>query len=138
MTQACYSCVIASQADIMAPPAPTQDSRIVKKLLPHAPGTKRLTERFGNALVCVRYRIDAGTQRRYTTVELVVAESALPPSATADVFVRIGYGELKLREQVKNAGGQWHPDRKLWRLPRLQARALGLLKRIPKPTQQPA
>ena len=123
----------------MAPTAPTQNSRIVKKLLPHAPGTKRLTERFGNALVCVRYRIDERAQRRYTTVELVVAASALPrPPAGADVFVHIAYDEIELRKKVKSAGGQWHPEHKLWRLPRTEAKALGLLTRIVDPAQEPA
>lgn len=112
----------------MARTAPSQDSRIVKKLLPHAPGTKRLTERFGAALVCVRYRIDERAHKRYTTVELVVAESAV----AADVFLRIAYDEIELRQKVKSVGGQWYPNHKLWRVPRTQARALGLLNRVEK------
>jgi hypothetical protein len=117
---------------------PSRESRIVKKLPPGAPGTKRLAERFGNALVCVRYRIDEQARRRYTTVELVVADGALPAPPPANVFVRIAYGETELRQKVKSAGGQWHPERKLWRLPRAKARTLGLMRRIEKCPQEPA
>lgn len=46
----------------------------IKRLPPGAPGTKRLVERFGNALVCVRYRHDPQLNRRLTTVELIIDE----------------------------------------------------------------
>lgn len=112
---------------------PPQDSRIVKKLAPQAPGAKRLAERFGDALVCVRYRVDAAAGRRYTTVELVVAEGRLPQRTTREVFIRVAYGEAEVRRQVKAAGGSWDALRKLWRLPQAEARSLGLLDRIVKP-----
>ncbi|MGE5467414.1 MAG: hypothetical protein ACM3Y9_08325 [Ignavibacteria bacterium] len=109
---------------------PSRDSRIAKKLLPGAPGTKKLVERFGARLVCVRYRIDQQAQRRFTTVELVVADAPMAKREGGDVFVRVAYEEEDLRKQVKAAGGEWHPTRKLWRLPKTKARALGLLTRI--------
>ena len=110
------------------PASSPRDSRIVKKLAPHAPGAKRLAERFGAALVCVRYRVDA--DRRYTTVELVVAEGRLPQRAPREVFVRVAYHEAEIRRQVKAAGGSWDAARKLWRLTQTAARTLGLLGRI--------
>lgn len=114
----------------MTQSAAPRSSRVVKKLLPHAPGTKRLSERFGDELVCVRYRIDAQSQRRYTTVELVVASGPLPPPLPAEVYVRVAYEEVELRKKVKAAGGQWCQERKLWRMPRVSARRLGLLRRV--------
>ena len=50
-------------------------------LRPGDRGTHRLAERYGKRLVCVRYRYDAGAGRRYTTVELIVAEAAWQPRA---------------------------------------------------------
>lgn len=65
------------------------NSRIIKKLLPNSPGAKRLSDRFGSALVCVRYRLDQTAGRRYTTVEIVVDSAAIVQ--TGDVHVRVGY-----------------------------------------------
>lgn len=39
--------------------------------------TRKLVARFGKRLVRVRYRYDAEQRKRYTTVELIVAESRL-------------------------------------------------------------
>jgi hypothetical protein len=48
-------------------------------LRPGQNGTRKLAERFGKRLVRVRYRYDETLRRRYTTVELIVAESAWTP-----------------------------------------------------------
>lgn len=101
-------------------------SVVLKKLSPGAPGTRRLSERYGNALVCVRYREDVQTGRRLTTVELVVESRPLPPPAG----VRIAYGETELRRKVKAAGGVWDAECKLWRLPKSTIRRLNLTQRI--------
>ena len=44
-------------------------------LEPGANGTKRLVERYGERLVCVRYRYDAERRRRIKTVELIEEEA---------------------------------------------------------------
>jgi len=104
-------------------------------------GTKKLVQRFGDRLICVRYRYDASQAKRFTTVELVVEEAPwhpVMPSGTgrpADdspqpVAVRVGYREQALREQVKAAGGRWDADKRLWQLPLGRVRALGLVDRI--------
>ncbi|MGE4520628.1 MAG: hypothetical protein AB7E04_14095 [Desulfobacteraceae bacterium] len=41
-------------------------------LKPGQRGTKRLSEKYGDQLVCVRYRYDDATKKRYKTVELIV------------------------------------------------------------------
>jgi hypothetical protein len=46
--------------------------RVVKKLSPAQPGAIKLGRRYGDALLCVRYRHDNNNQYRYTTVELIV------------------------------------------------------------------
>jgi hypothetical protein len=41
------------------------------KLNPGQRGTKKLVANYGDRLVCVRYRYDEQTKRRYKTVELI-------------------------------------------------------------------
>lgn len=99
---------------------------VLKKLEPGAAGTKRLAARFGNALICVRYRDDPARGRRLTTVELIVEERPLP----GPLAVRIGYDEMALRSQARAAGGWWDRQRKLWLLPRAAVRKLKLDNRV--------
>ena len=44
-------------------------------LRPGQKGTKKLVTRFGDRLICVRYRYDTTRGKRFTTVELIVDES---------------------------------------------------------------
>lgn len=106
-------------------PGTNPGGNVIKKLAPSAAGAKRLTERYGDSLICVRYRDDAATGMRLTTVELVVDARPLP----APTGVRIAYGEVDLRNRIKAAGGVWDAEQKLWRLPKSTIRKLKLEKR---------
>ncbi len=71
--------------------------------------------------MCVHYRYDAQWKKRFKTVELIGAEREWEPppprfAADAMVGVRVGFAEVELREQVKQAGGKWHRSRKVWEL----------------------
>lgn len=48
--------------------------RLVRR--PGQHGTRAYVEQYGDRLVCVRYRYDEGTRRRYKTVEIIVEEGA--------------------------------------------------------------
>lgn len=116
-----------------------QQTGISKKLSPGQPGTKRYMRQFGAALVCVRYRTHPETATRYTTVEIVVDEKQRPKSVlpggieeTTPVAVTVAFGETDLRQRVKQAGGKWDQERKIWLLPYGIARKLGLHGRIRK------
>lgn len=106
------------------------------KLRPGMRGTKKLTTKYGDRLVCVRYRYDEAQGKRYKTVELIEAEAAWAPRATRHILpativeVRIDYTEDELRQKAKAAGGRWNPDRKVWELRYDQATRLNLLDRI--------
>lgn len=100
----------------------------IKRLKPGAPGTKRLVERFGDALLCVRYRYDPQRNCRLTTVELIVEERPEKPEKTA--WIRVSYNETELRLRVKEAGGVWHPERKLWLVALKKIKALKLETRM--------
>lgn len=48
--------------------------RARRKLLPGQPGTKKLVEKYGANLVCIRYRYDSESKRKIKTVELIEDE----------------------------------------------------------------
>ena len=97
-------------------------------------GSKRYTREYGDQLVCVRYRYDKRRQKRLTTVELIVDEQDWVQGITIPsdkiVPLRIAYGEIELREKVKEAGGYWDSKNKCWKLSYRLVYALGLEKRI--------
>jgi len=112
---------------------------VVKTLSPGSPGTKRFTEKYGERLVCVRYRVDKARKQRLTTIEVIVSRKDDPggyypdlsePHPNRVVHLRIDYAEHQLRESVKHEGGQWDPKTRLWRLRRHKAARLGLQDRI--------
>lgn len=113
---------------------------VIKRLRPGQPGTKRLQRQFGDRLLFVRYRHDAKSDRRFTTVELIIDEGPratrtplerrLFPRPNQRVHVRIGYDETGLRSKVKAAGGTWDPKRHAWILPYAVAADLRLADRI--------
>ncbi|HEX5091837.1 MAG TPA: hypothetical protein VFV84_04015 [Burkholderiales bacterium] len=108
-------------------------------LRPGERGTRKLAARFGERLVCVRYRYDPATCKRYTTVELIVAEAPWSPrtrkprrSRPADemVYVRVGYAEEALRAKMKALGAIWRPRVRVWELPWGVVQGLGIEDRV--------
>lgn len=98
-------------------------------LAPGANGTKKLLARYGERLVCVRYRYDRERGRRIKTVELIEEEA--PWIATASVYLlKIGFEETALREKVKTAGARWNSERKLWMVTGAVVRRLVLEARV--------
>ena len=53
-------------------------------LKPGQEGTKRLVEKYGDALVCIRFRYDVKNGKRLKTVELIV--DRLDTTSTAICF----------------------------------------------------
>ena len=52
------------------------------------------------------------------------------PDPDEVVEVRIGFGEVGLRQRVKAMGGWWNPRRKVWALPRYRVVQLRIEERI--------
>ena len=104
--------------------------RVSKKLLPGQPGALKLTRKHGDALVCVRYRVDADGLHRYTTVELIVDCVPIVKRIDRIVGVRVGCEETTLQSAVKGSGATWDKPAKLWRMPYSVALGLGLQDRI--------
>jgi hypothetical protein len=109
--------------------------RTLLHLKPGQKGTKQLLAQYGDRLVCVRYRYDAQRKKRFKTVELIVVERDWDPPAphfadAAMVGVRVGFAEVELRQQVKQAGGTWNGSRKVGEMRYGQVVALKLEARI--------
>lgn len=89
-------------------------------LKPGQPGTRRLVERYGDALLCVRYRYDDIRDMRIKTVEIIVEERpgrAAPRLRDTDpVLVQVPYTMKALRDRLKSVGAKWDPGEKLWRV----------------------
>lgn len=91
-------------------------------LKPGQNGTKRLVDQYGDALVCVRYRYDAKTNKQYKTVEIIVSECEWkpPPAKYPDgelVPLKIGIHETALQAQARAVGGRWDKDQRVWFVP---------------------
>ena len=103
-------------------------------LLPGTNGTKGLLKKYGDQLVCVRYRYDSKRHKRYKTIELIVEEKDWFPGTVSypekRIFIKIGFGETGLRELIKQNGGYWHPHKKAWHITYRKVVELGLEKRI--------
>jgi hypothetical protein len=121
--------------------------RTVRK--PGEKGTQALMKKYGERLVCIRYRYDPFHKKRYKTVELIVAEqdwhppephpqeekaSGLIPRGfyTRRLGIRLSQLETELRKRIVAAGGMWDPTEKLWFLPEEEVRRLGLIQRVSK------
>jgi len=83
----------------------------------------------------VRYRYDAQRKKRFKTVELLVAErdwEPPPPRFGHDQIVglRVAFADVAVRDRVKQAGGTWNPERRVWQLRYDRVVALGLHSRI--------
>jgi hypothetical protein len=111
-------------------------------LRPGEKGTKALVAKYGHRLVCVRYRYDAAARQRYKTVELVVeqvpwdpAEHAIDPTGRPGrppslVGVRVAYEDRALQQKIRQSGGRWVRELRLWVLPLAAAKRLGLEDRL--------
>jgi hypothetical protein len=104
-------------------------------LKPGQKGTKQLLAQYGDRLICVRYRYDAQRKKRFKTVDLLVAERDWKPPRPrfADdqvVGLRVSFADVTVRARVKQAGGTWNPERRVWQLRYDRVVALGLNTRI--------
>lgn len=112
-------------------------AQVIKKLNSGKTGTQRYQQEYGDALVCVRYRHDPNSGKRYTTVELVVDEREYIPNShririqdETQVGVHIGFLETEARSKAKEAGAKWDIRRKIWLMPYGTAKQLQLQDRV--------
>lgn len=97
------------------------------KLKPGQKGTKALVEKYGDALICVRYRYDETSRTRIKTVELIVEKKELSSTQKKSeddriVAVQIAFSETALKNMAKKMGGRWDPEVKLWYIQSVKSR----------------
>ena len=108
----------------------------IRTLSPGKAGTKSLLKRFGDELICVRYRYNAEKEECVKTIELVVDRKPWKPyekrmvPAHKIMPLRVKYGEIHIGRLIRQAGGVWNRARKVWELRYDQIQALGLTDRI--------
>jgi hypothetical protein len=106
------------------------EAAMIRKLKPGQAGTKKLTQQYGDRLVCVRYRYDAHTRKCRKTVELIVEESDWPspvPDFADDeiVWLRTGFVDRTQQQRLGAAGAKWDGKRCVWLIKYRAAVALG-------------
>lgn len=102
-----------------------------RTLTPGQKGTKKFLDCYGEPLFCVRDRYDEQRRKRFTSVELMVDESDCAPSERpAIVGLRVELKETDLQRRLKQAGGIWNRQLRLWQIRYDQAVALKLEDRI--------
>ena len=110
--------------------SPAHSWAVGKTMQVDTPGAVKLTRKYGEALVCVRYRISPDGAERITTVELEVDRVAVQRKANPVVAVKIYPSERKLTALAKAKGARFNGKTRLWRMHRNDAHALGLGERI--------
>ncbi|MBK8946435.1 MAG: hypothetical protein IPM32_14360 [Ignavibacteriae bacterium] len=94
-----------------------------------------MVEKYGEKLLYIRYRYDSEKRVKYKTVELV-EESGIYESSQSRkkaekiVEIKIEYQEEELRTRVKEAGGKWNLDKKVWEIKFKEVKKLGIEDRI--------
>jgi hypothetical protein len=109
--------------------------KVKRKLIPGQPGTKRWKNKFGDDLVCVRYRYDELLQKKATTVEIIVERGNLekrPHKIPGNKLmnIKVDFRENRIISIIMKAGGRWNRLDKVWKLAYKEVVALGLEKRI--------
>lgn len=104
-------------------------------LHPGQNGTKELQAKYGDQLVCVRYRYDKARQKRFKTIELIIDEKEWIPSPSTvskgqELYLDIAARETTLRNKIKTAGGTWEPKESAWKLTWEKIQELGIEGRI--------
>jgi len=107
--------------------ASARRSRVTKKLQPPQSGSQRWERRFGNALVCVRYRDDARAGLRYTTVELIVETRRVDRQSHTLVLVPISAFNESKRQRAIALGAKWKRRDKAWLMTLDTAQRLDLI-----------
>lgn len=113
-----------------------KDMKSYSHVKPGQKGAMRLTEQYGDSLLCVRYRYDETRGIRLKTVEIIVEEKPWqPPFRFRDadpVPIAVGFEETELRDKLRKMRAKWDPEAMVWLVAYSKVRGTTLESRIPK------
>ncbi len=104
----------------------------VRTIYPGEKGSQHFVRQYGDKLIAVRYR-KSDAERLQTTIEISVDNSfigATDSQLPMLVNLAVNLCETGLRERIRQAGGWWDIQRRVWRLDYDKVIALGLVDRI--------
>lgn len=110
-----------------------KDMKSYSHLKPGQKGTLRLLEKYGESLLCVRYRFDEKRGVRLKTAEIIVEEKPIKSVPFKDneiVKVSVLFEEIALRDKLRKMRAQWEPALKAWLVPYRLIRGTELEARI--------
>ena len=110
--------------------SPAHSWCVAKTMQVDTPGAVKLTRKYGDALVCVRYRLSPDGAERITTIELELERVAVQRKANPFVAVKIYPSETRLTTLAKAKGASFNGTTRLWRMRQNDAQSLGLRDRI--------
>ena len=105
--------------------------RVARTIRREQDDAKRHALKHGDALVCVRHRIDPQSNMLFVTVELVVETLPVASRDNKEGAVRLGAMQRSKRILVLACGATWYPSHRVWRMPRSGVRTLRLLFQTP-------
>ena len=112
--------------------APGHSWAVAKTMQADTRGAIKLSRKYGDALICVRYRISPDGNKRITTVELEVDRAEVQKKSNPLVLVKIYASERKLTIMAKAKGARFNAKTRLWRMHQNDAHTMGLGQRIAK------
>jgi hypothetical protein len=115
---------------------PAQNWGVNKTMQAGSRGAIKLTRKFGQALLCVRYRLSPDGRQRMTTVELEVECVAVQKKPNPMVMVKIHATESALIAKAQAVGARFNGRTRLWHMRQSDAQTLKLTKRIALPLRQ--
>lgn len=119
-----------NEASRRRPPQPASRYAVAKTIAPGSPGSLKLLRRYGNALLCVRYRDDPAHARRLITAELVIEVRPIPNSHRSSlVYIPLKPTESEARQTACLMGAKWSQTKQAWAMSRKTAERLNLLHR---------
>jgi hypothetical protein len=116
--------------------SPAHSWAVGKTMQVDTPGALKLTRKYGDALICVRYRMSPDGSERITTIELEVDRVIVQRKANPVVSVKIYASESKLTAMAKAKGARFNAKTRLWRMHKNDALSIGLGQRIAEPENQ--
>jgi hypothetical protein len=103
---------------------------VSKTIQVDAKGAIKIAQKYGESLVCVRYRLSPDGTERITTIELELERVPVQKKRNPMVSVKIYPSETHLTAVAKSNGARYNAKTRLWRMTKNDAITMGIQERI--------